>query len=101
MEFAEIKKAIIDYATEVDTASKAVKTHFTAIANAQHDMTNLETKWVNGAENIETAINAISDASVKASYAGQLALLRTQRTELVAMLTALDSAVTSAGLMLI
>ncbi len=101
MEFAEIKKAIIDYATEVDTATKSVKTHFTAIANAQNDMTTLEGKWINGSDNIESAINSIADDAVKASYMGQLTLLRAQRSELVTMLTALDSAVTSAGLMLI
>ena len=101
MQFAEIKKAVIDYATEVDAATKLVKKNFTAIANAQNDMVALETKWTSGAETLETAIAAIADDSVRASYTGQLELLRAEREALVTMLTALDVAVTDAGLMLI
>ena len=101
MDFAGIKKAVIDYATEVEQATQKVKTSYSAIANAQTDMMNLESKWIDGSESIETAINAITDDAVRASYQGQLALLRTQRQALVDMLTALDSAVTDAGLMLI
>lgn len=97
MTFAEIKKAVIDYATEVDSATKKVKASFAAISNAQNDMIAVENKW----DDIETSINALSDESVKTSYIGQLTMLRTQRDEIVAMLTALDTAVTEAGLMLI
>lgn len=97
MNFAEIKKAIIEYATSVEGASRKVKTAYGQIANVQNDMATLESKW----DGLEVSINAISDAAVKASYLGQLALLREQRVGLVDMLTALDTAVTEAGLMLI
>lgn len=97
MNFAEIKKAVIDYATAVDGASRKVKTSYSQIANVQSEMSTLEAKW----DDIEASINLISDEAVKASYLGQLTLLREQRTGLVDMLTALDTAVTEAGLMLI
>lgn len=101
MEFAEIKKAVIDYASAVDTASKSITSHFSAIANVKNDMIALEDKWTKDTVTIESAINSIPDDAVKASYVGQFNLLKAQRLQIVAMLEALDTAVTEAGLMLI
>ena len=101
MDFAGIKKAMIDYATEVETGSQKIKTSYSAIANVLSDMQALENKWVDGADNIEASIQAIPDAAVRASYEGQLNLFRAQRQGIIDMLTALDAAVESAGLMLI
>ena len=100
MEFAEIKKAIIDYATGIETAKQQVSKNFTSIANSQNDLSVIEDKWTDAdLQTIEDSINALTDDAVKASYLGQLGLLRAQRDGFVAKLETLYVKVNEAGLM--
>lgn len=101
MDFSGIKKAIIDYATELEQIDSTVKKSFTAIANALNDVTVIEDKWNEEASTIEDHINAITNADVKASYVGQLELLREKKVSIETTLSALDSVVTAAGLQLV
>ncbi len=107
MNYSGIKKALDVYATENTTEDTAIRTSYSRIADSLALSIAQEEKWdkvANGdipADSLEMSINALTDATLKASLLAELILLRADRAARVDMLTALDTAVETAGLMLI